>query len=101
MSTPWMCVTIASYRREKVEGAPAATERGQVSRGMHGITFEFTKVVQQERTRANKLLAKAADAVLREHELRLIVKHRKMGHVAVERVRTVREHRLHHESDEC
>ena len=36
----------------------------EISRGMHGITFEVVRTVQQERERAKRLLAKAADALV-------------------------------------
>ena len=36
----------------------------EISRGMHGITFEVVRTVQQERKRAKRLLAKAADALV-------------------------------------
>ena len=37
----------------------------EISRGMPGITFEVFTTFQQERLRANMLMAKAADAFVR------------------------------------
>ena len=73
----------------------------EISQGMHGNTFEVVTTFQQSRTRAKKLLAKAADAVVQREAIGF---HREVqeeiGDVAAERVHTVREHRIHQQSDQ-
>ena len=43
----------------------------EISGGVHGITFEVSRTFQQEKIRAKKLLAQAADALLRKESTTL------------------------------
>ena len=54
---------------------------------------------QQERTRAAELFAQVAEALVRREAIELGREVQEVGHVAVERVHTVRDHRIRQEGD--
>ena len=54
--TNWSHQALKAYQQQRRTGGTV-----EFSRGMHGITFELVRTFQHERTRANKLEAKAAN----------------------------------------
>ena len=72
-----------------------------ISRGLHGITFEAVRTFHQERLRAEKLLTTAADALVwRKASAFDREVHEELDTLQLIRIHTVRGHRLHQECDQ-
>ena len=58
--TNWSHTVLKAHQQRRTRGTI------EISRGMHGITFEWFRTFQQKKIRAKKLLAKVAGALVEE-----------------------------------